>query len=256
MNLYLLINMLVMLFPLLLSFDRRVVFYRQWGAAFKAIVPVAAVFISQDIYATASGHWSFSPIYAGTLKILGLPPGEWLFFLTVPFASIFVYACVRGYQREKTLTVTADSALVLAGLALTGAILFRSRAYSCWVMLLLALAFLVLRFLQPRLLRSLNFWTAIGISYLAFALVNGVLTAVPVVSYSPAENWGLRIGSIPLEDFFYSFSLLSLNFSLFRIFLDGKTGPSPREGSYTGPEGRGSTETPRAPYRFMERKDI
>lgn len=255
MNLYLLINLLVVLFPLLLSFDRRVVFYRQWAAAFKAIFSVAAVFIAQDIYATAAGHWSFSPRYAGPLKILGLPPGEWLFFLSVPFASIFVYACVRGYQREKTLPVPRGSALVLAGIALIGAGLFHGRGYTFWVMLLTSLAFLVLRLLQPRLLRSLNFWTAIGISYLAFALVNGVLTAVPVVSYGPEANWGLRIGSIPLEDFFYSLALLSLNFSLFRLFLDGKQGPSPQDGSYTGPEGQGSTDKPLAPYRFMERKD-
>ena len=101
MSLYLVINLLVIIFPLLLSFDRRVVFYHQWAAALKAIFLVAVIFISQDIIATDAGHWSFSPRYTGAIKILGLPIGEWLFFLTVPFASLFVYACVRGYQRGK-----------------------------------------------------------------------------------------------------------------------------------------------------------
>lgn len=254
MNLYLLINIMVVLFPLLLSFDRRIVFSRQWSAAFPAILLVAALFIVQDIHATSAGHWSFSPRFSGTLKILGLPPGEWLFFLSVPFSSLFVYACVRGYQRERTLSVPRITGLVLAGTALIAAFFFRRQDYTQWVMLLTSLAFLVLWLLQPRLMRSLHFWTAIGISYLAFAMVNGILTAVPVVIYSPEANSGIRLGSIPLEDFFYSFALLSLNFSLFRLFLDRGARSLPEDGCVAGPGGKKSTSTPAAPYRFLDRK--
>ncbi|WP_319560942.1 lycopene cyclase domain-containing protein [Marispirochaeta sp.] len=125
--------------------------------------------------------------------------------------------------------------------------------YTQWVMLLTALAFLVLWLLQPLLLRSLHFWTAISISYLAFAIVNGILTAVPVVIYSQEANSGIRLGSIPLEDFFYSFALLSLNFSLFRLFLDGGARSFPEDGCVAGPGGKGSTRTPATAYRFLDR---
>ena len=103
---------------------------------------------------------------------------------------------------EKTLPVPSSIELLLAGLALIGALLFRSRGYTCWVMILSALAFVVMRFFHPGLLKSLHFWTAIGISYISFILINGILTAVPVVTYSPSANLGLRVGTIPLEDFF------------------------------------------------------
>jgi lycopene cyclase domain-containing protein len=33
--------------------------------------------------------------------------------------------------------------------------------------------------------------------------MNGVLTALPVVIYNNNENLAIRLGSIPIEDFFY-----------------------------------------------------
>ncbi|MEZ4686865.1 MAG: lycopene cyclase domain-containing protein [Bacteroidia bacterium] len=50
-------------------------------------------------------------------------------------------------------------------------------------------------------------------------LVNGVLTALPVVWYNDLENLNLsRLGSIPVEDPFYGMLLLLMNISLFEWF--------------------------------------
>jgi lycopene cyclase domain-containing protein len=49
-------------------------------------------------------------------------------------------------------------------------------------------------------------------------IVNGLLTALPVVIYNDLENIGVRIGSIPVEDFFYCFILLLMNISLYEYF--------------------------------------
>jgi lycopene cyclase domain-containing protein len=39
---------------------------------------------------------------------------------------------------------------------------------------------------------------------------------VPLVVYNDAEIWGLRVYTIPLEDFFYSFSLIALTVLFYR----------------------------------------
>ena len=55
-----------------------------------------------------------------------------------------------------------------------------------------------------------------------FLVVNGILTGTgpdaPVVMYDDAENLGLRIGTIPIEDVVYGFELFLLNLFLFRYF--------------------------------------
>ena len=57
--------------------------------------------------------------------------------------------------------------------------------------------------------------TSFLISYLIilipFLIVNGFLTAIPVVLYNDAENSGIRIYTIPFEDIFYGMLLFLLN---------------------------------------------
>lgn len=253
MNAYVLINFLVIVFPLVLSFDRRVVFFRQWRAVFPAILLVAAFYLTEDILATANGTWAFAEQWSGTQTLLGLPAGEWLFFLTVPYACIFIYACIRSYIRERNFRFPKLLMWGMACAAAAGAIWFRQQSYTFIVLIVFSVTWMFMALFRPDLPGSRQFWTALGTSYLMFLIVNGILTGVPVVTYSPSAIWGFRIGPIPLEDFFYNFCLLSLNFLFFRIFLDGSllSFPSPGNGTYSGPGGLGSVFRPVRAFRWM-----
>ena len=63
---------------------------------------------------------------------------------------------------------------------------------------------------MPATLRSRNFWAALALTYPPFLVANGFLTGIPVVRYDDAENLAVRVGSIPAEDFFFSFAMLAL----------------------------------------------
>ena len=64
-----------------------------------------------------------------------------------------------------------------------------------------------------------RFYLTYLVHLIPFLLVNGVLTAIPVVEYNDMENLGIRLGTIPIEDTVYSMSLLFMNLSIFEYLL-------------------------------------
>ncbi len=65
---------------------------------------------------------------------------------------------------------------------------------------------------------SAAFLVSYTVILIPFLIVNGFLTAIPVVEYNDAENLGFRIYTIPLEDVFYGMLLIFLNVLLFEKF--------------------------------------
>ena len=60
-----------------------------------------------------------------------------------------------------------------------------------------------------------SFLVSYAICLIPFLIVNGFLTAIPVVIYNDAENLGWRIYSIPFEDTFYGMLLVLMNIVLY-----------------------------------------
>ena len=52
---YLYLDLLTLAFPFLLSFDRKVAFYRQWKYFFPAVFVMGTFFIAKDVLFAASG---------------------------------------------------------------------------------------------------------------------------------------------------------------------------------------------------------
>jgi lycopene cyclase domain-containing protein len=68
-----------------------------------------------------------------------------------------------------------------------------------------------------------RFFVGYFVSLIPFLMVNGILTAWPVVEYNDAENLGIRIfidgwANIPIDDTIYCLLLLLMNVSLYHYF--------------------------------------
>lgn len=216
MNLYLWIILAILALPLVLSFDKKVAYVRKWPTVLAATAIVAAVFIPWDILKTAAGVWGFNKRYVGEFAFYGLPAGELLFFVVVPFACIFIYEVVRAYFRERTMRVSRVVWLLAAAALVVLGLVFRHQTYTLTVLVSVAAVLLLAALWQPEMLGSFHFWLAIALSYIPFLIFNGILTSVPLVVYNDAEIWGGRVYTIPVEDFFYSFSLLGLAILVYR----------------------------------------
>ncbi|HTH12901.1 MAG TPA: lycopene cyclase domain-containing protein, partial [Spirochaetia bacterium] len=63
-----------------------------------------------------------------------------------------------------------------------------------------------------------EFWVWWLVCFVAFVVVNGLYTALPTIFYNPRALWGIRIGTIPLEDFFYNLGYLGLTLCFYLTF--------------------------------------
>jgi lycopene cyclase domain-containing protein len=61
MSLYFILLLLSVSVPLLLSFDKRLQFYKSWKYVFPSIIVVAGIYIAVDVYFTKMGYWGFNP---------------------------------------------------------------------------------------------------------------------------------------------------------------------------------------------------
>jgi lycopene cyclase domain-containing protein len=225
---YLLINILTVFFPLVLSFDKKVRFYKSWKYIWPGMAITGLFFLFWDVLFTRQGVWSFNSNYILGFAFLGLPFEEMLFFLTVPFACIFIYACLNHYIKWQIgLRATNVITLLVILLCVLGLIFYHTRMYTAVNFGVLLALMLVLRYLLK--VKWLNrFYLGYMVALLPFYIVNGILTSVPVVLYNNSQNMGIRLGTIPVEDHFYLMALLLMNIGFFEYFkAKNKTNEQP-----------------------------
>jgi len=222
--LYLLINFLTVLFPIILSFDKRVQFYKNWKFIFPGLFLSGLVFLFWDYLFTVYHVWSFNPKYVIGVYFLNLPIEEILFFITVPFSCIFIYQCLNYYiQRDLLKSASKLVSYTLIAASICFLVLFHDRVYTLITFSLLLAIILCAELFKLSFLSK--FYLAYAVSLIPFYIVNGLLTSYPVVMYNDAENMGFRIGTIPFEDHFYSLVLLLMNIWFFEYFKNGRKRP-------------------------------
>ncbi len=221
--LYLGVNIFTIFFPLILSFDKKVAYYKEWKHLFPAIFIVGLFFIIWDIIFTHFQVWGFNPnYYLEFTKTAGLPLSEYLFFITVPYACVFIYACLKAYFKKAFLENFKEYTLLLCiAFFIIISIIFYNKIYTS-VTALLNLLILSYLYFNKKYDVWKWFFPAYIISLIPFLLVDGILTGgfsqEPVVIYNSFGFSGIRIVSIPFEDAMYGFLLILMNIQLYEYF--------------------------------------
>lgn len=183
-------------------------FQNQLKPIIGSIFLVSAFFIAWDIVATGRGHWSFSPELVIGTRLLGLPIEEILFFPAVGFAMLFLYLSLRHFVEQKHISL--ENVYFVLGIAmLCFAVLNTESEYSFFVALLSGLFLVLISLCKWSPLYSKKYVVYIAIGFLLFLLFNFLLTSIPVVNYGDEHINGIRLLSIPVEDFLYNYLLLT-----------------------------------------------
>jgi lycopene cyclase domain-containing protein len=221
MFLYFILLIASLAIPFALSFDKKLHFYKQWKFTLPAIFIVAIFYIICDIYFTSIGVWGFNPRYHTNINIFRLPIEEWLFFIVVPYASIFLHDAFILYFPKLKLSSKISS--ILSSLIICSLIIIillnLQKAYTVYIFSSMILV-LVISFYDKQLVIN-QFYVTFLLILVPFLIVNAILTGSfiesEVVWYNNSENLAIRFLTIPIEDFGYAFSLI-----LFGLLLRNK----------------------------------
>ena len=212
MSLYTIILIASISIPFILSFDKKLQFYKQWKYLIPSIVIIALFYIVGDIYFTKLGIWGFNRNYLSSIFFFKLPIEEWLFFVAIPYASIFLHDVLHVYFPKFLLSKKTSRYLSFFFMAMSVVILLFNldKAYTVYIFSVFIVVLLI-SFLDKS--ETINrFYCTFLIILIPFVLVNGVLTGAfttePVVWYNHNENLNLRFITIPFEDFVYGFTML------------------------------------------------
>jgi lycopene cyclase domain-containing protein len=72
--------------------------------------------------------------------------------------------------------------------------------------------------LKTKLILTKKFWIFWMVMAMLILIVNGYLTWRPIVTYGEEFYSGFRLFTIPLEDFLFGFSLITLNIVIWEYY--------------------------------------
>jgi lycopene cyclase domain-containing protein len=214
---YLVLNLCIIAVPIWYTPDKRTAYYRRLPALGFSIAVVSSCYLLWDILVSARGEWSFNSKYLSGVQILNLPIEEVLFFITVPYSCLFIYEVVRYATKSTKLRLPASVVIAMSLALFAASLAFYPQGYTAKALASCGFFLMVALLLDRPLLESKQYWMWLAICYVPFFIINTVLTALPVVEYNSKTIWGLRFGTIPLEDFFYNYAMLSFYLLVYRI---------------------------------------
>lgn len=178
MSLYAWILFFSILGPLLFSFDKRISYYKKWSGLFLGIGINGILFILWDSWFARNGVWGFNPSYVWSYRLLHLPLEEWLFFIVIPFSSVFIYECVKYYLPRQPLQKWSKSITIFFfAITFLLALFNTTRSYTFYNCLIASLLLLIhLLFLKRDWMGY--FWVAYLFHLIPFFIVNGILTGI------------------------------------------------------------------------------
>ena len=218
--LYLIIDLACISIPFIASFYPKHPFHKQWKSFFSANLIVAFLFLVWDVIFTKQGVWGFNPDYLSGIYIINLPIEEVLFFICIPYACVFTYYAFEYMLGIKSRVVFSS---IMSWLFLAICILFISlgsdQLYSFYTGLFTLIFLVYARYKRWDLgLAYLSYFAIIPFFLLSNGILTGSFLEEPIVWYNDAENFGLRMFTIPIEDSVYGFLLIILNIVLFDHF--------------------------------------
>lgn len=218
--LYLLLDIGSISVPLFYSiYEKKFHFIQYIKPVLTSILITATIFLIWDIWFTKIGVWGFNSDYLIGLKIFQLPLEEWMFFICIPYASIFTHEVLKYFFPNISVSSGIGKFITLLLIIATSTLaIYNSDKWYTFINLSFFSILLLVGYIINKK-ELFRFYITYLVVLIPFFIVNGILTGSfiedQVVWYNNHENLGIRIGTIPVEDVFYGFSMIFTSVLIF-----------------------------------------
>lgn len=171
---------------------------------------VSLPFVAWDIWAVSKGHWSFNAAYVLDIFLLNIAVEEILFFLTVPLVCLITFLAIAKNSKTNISNFKINIVISVIASIATGFVLIGSTySYTQTVGLFTLIFCVMLLYFRPATIYKQSFWKYQLVLLVMFIAANTFLTSLPIILYGQESIIGIRIITIPVEDFLYNFVLNS-----------------------------------------------
>ncbi len=202
---FLILNLLLVLIPFALKFDRNVVNVDKLKSIILPSLIVTFVFSEVAVFLTGLKAWNFNTAYLIGASYRGLPLEEYIFLFAFSFAGLGVY----NYLNAKFPTNDLQKySLTLSNLMMG----------ICIAILFFGVEYInKLRFMY-------RFYRAFVAMLIPFYCVFLLICNLPIITYNTAQNVRFSLFKIPFENHFFMMATLLLGVYLFETLKSRKKG--------------------------------
>lgn len=220
---YLLILFVLAGLTLFLFIKKSIVFIMELKYMLPAIIFSGTIFIMLKIRFLQSGFISFNENFLMHKNILNLPIEEWLFLLVISFFafSVYILVNVKFEKFNKPNLFYVVSILLLMGFAYE-AWYSRQKLIPFFVFFLLSIYFGYTLFRNRFKPHLTKFYISYFIVVIPFFLIKIFLNTLPVILYNNDFTLGIRLISVPVEEFANLFLLMLINITIFEYLRDNQ----------------------------------
>lgn len=213
---YLLLALGILVIPVVLLFVKKTSFNQTIKFAIPAVLITGLAF---SIFATVlviAGVWSFHPAYLTGISLWKIPVEEFLFSTAISLAGIGVYVTLNAFFPNNGLDKFSLSfSNLLMGICVAMLIFTYTKWYSAISFGALFVLIFYIEYLN-KLRFTYKFYRGFLVALILFYIAYGLISALPVISYTDVIN--LKLGAIPFESHFYFMGMLLMSVYLFELF--------------------------------------
>lgn len=216
---YLLLDILYLAIPLIFSFSGKAPFFKKWRYLWASTLATAIVFLIWDAIFTSMGVWEYNQDRLVGPAFLGVPLESVLYYVCIPYASIFVYHTLTHaierdyiYFHHELISSALSILFMIVGIyhmdkAFTGSVFIGTGIFLAFQMIVL----------KPRYMSRFYFATPFILILLVppALLLTGEFTYQLVIWHDITETLGIRIGTAPIEVVVLGWLLVLMNVSIY-----------------------------------------